>query len=146
MTAYREIRETRPEPWRHAGGTGERLARGLGWFSLALGMAQIAAPAGMARLIGVPDGEENLAAMRAVGVREIASGIGILATRRPARADWVWARVGGDAIDLALLGRAWASDRSDAERVAAATAAVAGVMALDLLCGRRLDDPDGRRR
>ena len=121
------------------------MSYGLGWFSLALGMAQVAAPAGMARLIGVPDGEENLAAMRAVGVREIASGIGILATRRPARADWVWARVGGDAIDLALLGRAWASDRSDAERVAAATAAVAGVMALDLLCGRRLDDQDGRR-
>lgn len=145
MSAYRETRETRPAEWRRADEAGERLAQGLGWFSLALGVAQVAAPAGMARLIGVPDEERNIEAMRAVGLREIASGLGILATRRPARAGWVWARVGGDAVDLALLGRAWASDRADTERVAAATAAVAGVMALDLLCGRRLDDQDGRR-
>ncbi|WP_158043687.1 transcriptional regulator [Skermanella pratensis] len=133
----------RPEEWRHADRTAGRLAQGLGWFSLALGLAQVAAPAGMARLVGVPDEEENRNAMRALGLREIASGLGILATRHPARADWVWARVGGDAIDLALLGRAWASDRSGKQRVAAATAAVAGVMALDLLCGRRLDGWEG---
>ena len=45
-------------------------------------------------------------------------------------------------MDLSLLGGAWASDRTDKERVAAATVAVVGVMALDLLCGRQLSDQD----
>jgi uncharacterized membrane protein len=47
-------------------------------------------------------------------------------------------------MDLALLGGAWASDRTDKERVAAATVAVVGVMALDLMCGRQLGDEGGR--
>ena len=34
-------------------GEGERLARGLGWFSLALGAAAVAAPHGLANAIGV---------------------------------------------------------------------------------------------
>src|SRR4051794_10677369 len=123
---------------RRSEGNGERLAQGLGWFSLGLGLAQIAAPGGMARLIGVPDDDENQQMMRAVGMREVASGLGILSQPRPE--GWVWARVGGDAMDLSLLGGAWASDRTDKERVAAATVAVVGVMALDLLCGRQLGD------
>ena len=105
----------------------------MGWFSLGLGLAQVAAPAQVARLIGVPDDDENRSVMRAVGLREIASGIGILSQPRPA--GWAWARVGGDVMDLSLLGGAWASDRTDKERVAAATVAVVGVMALDLLAG-----------
>jgi uncharacterized membrane protein len=125
---------------RRSGGNGERLAQGLGWFSLGLGLAQIAAPGGVARLIGVPDDDGNRRMMRAVGMREVASGLGILSQPRPE--GWVWARVGGDAMDLSLLGGAWASDRTDKERVAAATVAVVGVMALDLLCGRQLSDED----
>jgi uncharacterized membrane protein len=132
---------------RRSGGNGERLAQGLGWFSLGLGLAQIAAPGGVARLIGVPDDDENRQMMRAVGMREVASGLGILSQPRPE--EWVWARVGGDAMDLSLLGGAWASNRTDKERVAAATVAVVGVMALDLLCGRQLSDEgdhDGMRQ
>ena len=125
---------------RRSGENGERLAQGLGWFSLGLGLAQIAAPGGVARLIGVPDDDENRQMMRAVGMREVASGLGILSQPRPE--GWVWARVGGDVMDLSLLGGAWASDRTDKERVAAATVAVVGVMALDLLCGRQLSDQD----
>jgi uncharacterized membrane protein len=127
---------------RRSEGNGERLAQGLGWFSLGLGLAQIAAPGGMARLIGVPDDDENQQMMRAVGMREVASGLGILSQRHPE--GWAWARVGGDVMDLSLLGGAWASDRTDKERVAAATVAVVGVLALDLLCGRQLSDEGGR--
>jgi uncharacterized membrane protein len=123
---------------RRSEGNGERLAQGLGWFSLGLGLAQIAAPAEVARLIGVPDDDENRQMMRAVGMREVASGLGILSNSRPE--GWVWARIGGDVMDLSLLGGAWASDRTDKERVAAATVAVVGVMAPDLLCGRQLSD------
>ena len=42
--------------------------------------------------------------MRAVGVRELVAGVGIFSDRRPAQ--WVWARVAGDTMDLALLGSA----------------------------------------
>jgi uncharacterized membrane protein len=114
----------------------ERLARALGWFSLGLGFAQIAAPARVAQLIGVEDDVETIAVMRVLGMREIASGLGILTQPKPA--PWLWARVGGDAMDLALLRRAISSPRTDHNRVAAATVAVAGIAAVDALCGTRL--------
>jgi uncharacterized membrane protein len=114
----------------------ERLARALGWFSLGLGLAQIAAPGKMARLVGVDDDDETIAIMRVVGVREIASGLGILTQPKPT--PWMWSRVGGDAMDLALLRRALSSPRADQNRVAATTAAVAGIAAVDALCSTRL--------
>ena len=52
----------------------ERLAAGLGWFSLALGTAELAAPRTMARLIGIPDDPRLVSVLRAFGAREIASG------------------------------------------------------------------------
>ncbi|HEX2451827.1 MAG TPA: SRPBCC family protein [Gemmatimonadales bacterium] len=114
----------------------DRLARGLGWFSLGLGLTQLAAPRGVARLIGLQGDDEDRKAMIAIGMRELASGIGILAQRRPGPG--VWARVSGDVMDLALLGRAINSNRADRNRVAMATAAVAGVTLIDLLAGQRL--------
>ena len=114
----------------------QRLARALGWFSLGLGFAQIAAPGKVAQLVGVDDSDETIAVMRVLGVREIASGLGILTQPKPA--PWLWARVGGDAMDLALLRRALSSPRADHNRVAAATAAVAGIAAVDALCSTRM--------
>jgi uncharacterized membrane protein len=121
----------------------EKIARGLGWFSIGLGLAEIAAPRGLAKLIGVRGDHSDL--LRLLGIREIASGIGILAERRPARplAAWMWSRVGGDAMDLALLGAALKSRRSSQGKVVAATAAVAGVTALDLICSLQLSRRDG---
>src|SRR4051794_37764338 len=69
----------------------ERRANGLGWFSLGLGIAQIAVPRVLARAIGIRDDRKNRKLMRAIGSREIAAGIGILTRSRPA--GWVWARV-----------------------------------------------------
>jgi uncharacterized membrane protein len=114
----------------------ERLARGLGWFSLGLGLTQLASPRGVARVIGLRGNDEDRKAMIAIGVREIASGIGILSQDRPVPG--VWSRVGGDVMDLALLGRALNSHRNDRNRVAAATVAVAGITLVDLLTGQRL--------
>ena len=108
----------------------ERLARGLGWFSIGLGLAQIGAARSVARLIGVPDDNETRNTMFAIGLREIASGIGILS--RPNPAPFLWSRVGGDIMDLALLGKELRSDEAKRPRVAAATAAVLGVTLLDL--------------
>ena len=81
-----------------------RLAVGLGWFSVALGVAELAAPSQMARLIGARDSEETRNTLRLFGARELANGIAILS--QPDRSQWLWSRVGGDAIDLAWLGSA----------------------------------------
>ncbi len=87
-------------------------------------------------MIGVRDDDTNRNTLFACGVREIASGIGILMGDRPVVP--VWARVGGDVMDLAFLGRGLRSDRSEKSRVAAATAAVLGVTLLDVMTGRSL--------
>jgi uncharacterized membrane protein len=128
----------RATDWQEHGAkaSGERRARGLGWFSIGLGLAQIGAPRTVARLIGINDDEEIRNTMFALGLREITSGIGILARPRPG--GWVWSRVGGDLMDLALLSKALKSEDNDRGRVAAATAAVLGVTALDFLTGRQL--------
>jgi uncharacterized membrane protein len=128
-------RSTDAETWRTAD-SAERRANGLGWFSIGLGLAQIGAPRAVARLIGVSDSEETRNTMFAIGLREITSGIGILSRPRPA--GWVWSRVGGDLMDLTLLGKALGSDENDKGRVAAATAAVLGVTVLDFLTGKEL--------
>jgi hypothetical protein len=114
----------------------EKLSMALGWFSLALGAAELFAPREVARLIGIEPRESTTARLRAYGAREMASGIGILA--RPGEATWLWSRVGGDALDLAALGTAAADKRANRGRLAFAAAAVLGVAALDLLCARRL--------
>lgn len=107
----------------------ERRARGLGVFSLGLGLAELLAPRGLARLIGVPDTERSRTVLTLLGLREITSGVGLLA--KPDSAGWAWSRVIGDAMDLALLGEAFAASGSERGRLAAATAAVVGVALLD---------------
>jgi hypothetical protein len=106
------------------------LAKGLGWFSLGLGVAQLAAPDAVNRLIGVQPTEANRDLMRAIGVRELIAGVGILTSDEPS--GYLWARVAGDAMDLGLLATALSAN-SDKGRTALATAAVAGVTALDVL-------------
>ena len=77
----------------------KRAARGLGWFSLGLGLAEVAAPDQLAALIGVRRCASNRQMIHAMGLREIAHGLGILA--RPRSSRLVGMRVVGDFIDLA---------------------------------------------
>jgi uncharacterized membrane protein len=117
----------------------EQLARGLGWFSIGLGLAELLAPRGIARVAGV---RGNTGLIRLLGLREIAHGIAIFTQgRRPAKA--VWSRVVGDALDLACLGAAYASPTSDKGRLTFATANVLAVSALDVLCAQQLSAGDG---
>jgi hypothetical protein len=113
--------------------TAGSLARGLGWFSLALGATEVLAPQVVTRALGM-QGRETL--IRAYGVREIASGIGILSSRNPA--PWVWSRVAGDALDLATLSAGFTRHNRHKEAVGIAMVAVAGIAALDMLCGQAL--------
>jgi uncharacterized membrane protein len=114
----------------------ERLARFLGWFSEGLGFAQVTAPRTVNRLIGVRDDDGSRGVMRAAGVREMTHGVGILSNSRPT--GWVWTRVGGDVMDLALLARAFRADSTKRNRTMVATAAVLGVTALDVYCATQL--------
>jgi uncharacterized membrane protein len=110
----------------------DRLAVGLGWFSIALGAAELLAPRELGRAIGAG---EHTTLTRLCGLRELAAGVGLLTQSDPT--PWLWSRVVGDAMDLALLGAA-SLDADDDERIrlAGAAAAVAGVTALDLYAAR----------
>jgi uncharacterized membrane protein len=114
----------------------EKLAAGLGWFSIALGSAELLAPRGIARLIGVRPTDDTVSILRGYGAREIASGLAILS--EPSDAKWLWARVGGDALDISTLGAAMGARETDRGRATAATLAVMGVTALDVLCATAL--------
>ena len=122
-----------PPDMHYAPGYG--LARGLGWFSIGLGLMEIFAPQVVAKWTGV----HHPGLLRAFGMREVASGVGILSSDRPS--GWMWSRVAGDAIDLAAIGEALAEARPGSERyqrALVAAAAVAGVMTVDVMCSAGL--------
>jgi uncharacterized membrane protein len=107
---------------------GDGLANALGWFSIGLGLAQVVSPDGVARFVGLQDNSRTRSLMRAIGVRELTAGVGILSRERPT--GWVWARVAGDVMDLALLGSALGNDDNERDRtVAAAEDRVLGAQA-----------------
>lgn len=172
--------------------TQRRIAAGVGWFGIGLGIFELVAPRSFARLIGLegpsrgwqaagwraagyrtaqllPRGVSrsvkrgvgrwaapaasawadrgdpvHRAIIRGLGLREIATGIGILTRPRPAA--WLWSRVVGDMMDLSLLGLALNSRRTDRARLAGATAAVAAVTALDVYSSIEFTRARRRRR
>lgn len=108
-----------------------RLARGLGWFSIGLGVVEIFAAGAVARFFG--SRREDV--VRAFGVREVATGVGLLATNSPR--PWLWARVAGDVLDAAALGALFVAGRSCPVRIAGGKAFVAGALALDVWAATR---------
>lgn len=109
------------------------VANGLGWFSIALGLTEIIAARPLAKALGM----KSTTLLRVYGVREIAAGIGLLTQAR--KGPWIWARIAGDALDVATLGSAALSTKNGKRGNAAlAMAAVAPVVALDIVSGARL--------
>jgi hypothetical protein len=112
---------------------GNALARFLGYFSIGLGLMEVLFPRTMSGITGV--GQVGL--IPAYGAREIVTGIGILSSSRPTA--WLWARVAGDALDLATLGENLAAGNGEQRhRALLATAAVVGVTVLDMVCAGQL--------
>lgn len=111
----------------------EALARGLGWFSLGLGLAELVAPRDLCRVLGL-DGRETL--LQAYGARGLATGVAILMSHDPT--PWIWGRVGGDAVDLATLATGFRGDNPRMANLAIATVAVLGVTVLDGVCAQGL--------
>lgn len=122
---------------RRTGSSVDALAAGLGWFSLALGAAELLAPRAMARCIGL---EGHAGLIRAYGVREIVTGVGILRSEDPR--PWIWGRVGGDLLDLATLCGALDRDNRRRSHAGLAAGAVAAVTLVDLLCARSLAEAE----
>ena len=114
---------------------GDGLAKGLGLFSIGLGLAEIAAPQSVAQLVGIEDGARNRAVIRGYGARELVNGLAIL-SQPDAR--WLWARVAGDVVDLSSLVSALQREGSDVRKVAFGLASVAAVMVADIVAARRL--------
>jgi uncharacterized protein DUF4267 len=92
-----------------------RLAAALGVATFLFGAAPALAPRSFARLFGLPTGPDPTvgAAIRSVGVRDVALGLGLwsAATRGGDYAPWLLARAladGGDAVAVALAIRAGA--------------------------------------
>ena len=109
-----------------------RAAGGLGLFSIGLGVAELLFAPAFARAFGMRGGAGLI---RLYGLREIATGIGLLAARD--REPWVWARVAGDGLDLATLGAHVPGNR-ESRNVALAIGAVAGVTAMDMMTAQSL--------
>jgi hypothetical protein len=109
-----------------------KIAKGLGWFSVALGAAQLGFPEKFSRYFGT--GQRMV---RAMGAREIASGLGVLTQRYPAEA--MWSRTAGDLVDIAVLSRALTRGKvSKKARLGGILAAVIGIGVLDGFIARKL--------
>ncbi|RDJ03551.1 hypothetical protein [Rhizobium grahamii] len=105
----------------------DRLARNLGWFSIALGFAEIFAAERITSALGMR-GRENL--VRAYGVREIGAGFMTLSVNKQAG---LASRIAGDALDIATLGTAMRPDNPKRETVGVVLAIVACITLLDIM-------------
>jgi uncharacterized membrane protein len=114
----------------------KRLAKGLGWFSVGLGLAELLAPRAIANISGVSKKHTGL--IRLYGLRELASGVAIFSQEKPTEA--VWSRVAGDALDLVSLGYACTAPEAKRGRITFATANVLAVTALDVICAMQLSN------
>jgi hypothetical protein len=108
-------------------GRSQAVARGLAFFSIALGVTEVLFPRTIARLA---DARVAAGVIRLCGVREIANGVGMLLAWK--RAPWLWGRVAGDLVDIA------------ATRRPAALAALAGVTALDVAAAAAVGREESR--
>ena len=103
LESYRDALPEMPEMPDLSDLPDEKIARGLGWVSIALGIGGIAAPRQIERMLGLEEGNgQTTGVIRAVGVRELCHGIDILSHDDPTPG--LWARVAGDALDGVLLG------------------------------------------
>jgi hypothetical protein len=122
----------------------DRMARALGWFSIGLGAMQLFSPRRVTRTLGM-EGSEML--VRAFGTREILSGIMSLSVDKNAG---LWARVGGDGMDAAVLLAELTSDNPRKGNVLLALAMVGGIAMLDYRTAQettpRRPQPNARRR
>ncbi len=108
--------------------TTRKLGKLLGVASLGLGAPMLIKPERVSQAAGVDDSASSVPVIRMVGVRELGHAAGLLL----GSSRWAWTRVAGDAMDLAVLGRAARErDGNRRKRALLAAAAVLGITTLD---------------
>lgn len=117
----------------HADRLTDRLARGLGVFSLALGAAELLLAGPLAQALGL-DGQAWI--LLAYGVREILSGLVLLSLKDTAPG--IWLRVLGDLLDGATLAYGYVRDPADRTNILIAVLVVTPIILLDVYCAMRL--------
>jgi hypothetical protein len=117
-----------------------RVAQGLGLFSIALGAVELLAPRRLSQWLGL---RSDPRVVQAYGAREMATGLAILG-RPNDPGPFVWARVAGDALDLANLAAVASGSRARG-RLGFAIAAIIGVTVIDVLCAQSLSARQSRR-
>lgn len=122
---------------------GVRMAQGMGWFSIGLGLTQLLAPHLFNRIVGVRNGSGVLT--RLLGARELVSGLALLGGRDPVRA--LDARIAGDVMDLGLLAANLVAPANGRGRLVASTISVLGATGMDIVARRHLAaDPQRQER
>src|SRR5438045_13438 len=105
--------------------THDRLAKSLGYLSLALGAAELIAPRALCRATGL-------------------TGMAILASHDPA--PWIWGRVAGDMADIATAASGVRSDGGQKRNAVLTLAALTAVTAVDVMCASGLGAEKGNRK
>lgn len=102
-----------------------KAAIAFGWFSLGIGLIEVVAPGTLRRLMGPrqPSPQPIIPEQR----RRVSV---------PLNPEWLWARVGGDMLDLITLSSKGSGKNT--KRIAITVGAVAGVTLLDIACAQQL--------
>src|SRR3954454_8058964 len=125
----------------HSQSSRDKMAKGLGYFSIALGVAEIMAPRAVCRAAGIR-GLESV--VRAYGAREIAAGVAILASHNPE--PWIWGRVAGDMLDIATVATGLRQDNSKRDKSVLALTTLATVPIVAVICAKGLHREQGNSR
>ena len=112
--------------------TANRTANTLGWISIGLGVSELV---GAGRLLGMVGGRRTGVA-RLFGLREIATGVGLLVAKDPT--PFVWGRAGGDVLDAAGLLAGIGQGRRSGRNRLAALLVVGLIGVLDVLSARSM--------
>jgi len=118
----------------------DNLARGLGWFSLALGIAELIAPRQVAQAAGLK-GKQAL--LRAYGAREMLAGVQTLSIDKPAG---LASRILGDLVDIATLLPALSPTNPKRGNAALALGVVAAITVIDCMAFKAATTTHSRNR
>lgn len=112
------------------------LARGLGWFSIGLGVMEVLMPRTITRFLGM---RRRKGLVQFYGVREIGTGVAILNSVDPT--PWIWSRVAGDVLDVGTVAAGLLGPRKGNKLLTLVI--LGGIGALDLICAEQLSRYEG---
>ena len=106
----------------------------LGQNAIGLGLWGLFAPKGLNRFLGIDASPQATQAL--FGARELATGMALFSD--PTKSSALWARVAGDAFDIAMLSRLNRPDNPKRGNVKLALGIVLAVTALDVIAAVRM--------